>query len=318
MRAAASPALQEDTRYHLLINRKSGAVLNAGEDGVQQLVARSGMVVASVHLIDGNRFEGLIPSLLAQGEGVIVGGGDGTIAGCLPHFIAHKQPMGVLPLGTMNLLARDLGFSGNLDEALGQYANGPLAVTEIDVAYVNDIPFLCCAGLGTMPESAKFRESRREDSALVLYPRLIKFIFDQMDPRKQRRVTLDLDGRRKHIKTAAIVVSNNLFRHDEDTVEERGDALGRASLQDGKLGVYSFAPRNWREKTAMVLRLKFGGWKNENRLREWQAAEVLLDDAAYKELVSIDGEVRELTMPLRFRIEPRVLRVLVPAHKGTG
>ncbi len=297
------------TPFHLLINNKSGSVLKTGEENVRALIAGSGVPIKSLNLIEPDSFNHHLETFGEDDHFILVGGGDGTIAGCLPYFINSGRTMGVLPLGTMNLLARDLGFSGDLGEALAQYA-GPMDKINIDVAYVNDIPFLCCAGLGTMPESAVFRENLRGTPDVVMYPKLIKFIFDQMNPNMQRRVTMHMDGLRKQIKTAAIVVSNNVFTNHED--ENNEGPLKRGSLQNGKLGIYSFAPRTLRDKLGLMMRLHIGGWKNSTRLQEWHASEVTLDDPEHKELVSIDGEVRELTMPLRFRIEKQCLSVMIP------
>lgn len=295
--------------FHLLINSQSGSVIKAGSEAIREMVAGSGLPIASIQLIEPDHFDDKLNGFIGDDRPILIGGGDGTIAGCIPHFIETGRTLGVLPLGTMNLLARDLGFSGNMEEALAQYAQ-PTIAEKIDVAYVNDEPFLCCAGLGTMPESAVFRENLRGESDLVLYPKLIKFVFDQMDVQKQRRVSLQMDGRRKNLRTAAIVVSNNRFlNHQDDTSDS---FLQRASLQDGLLGVYSFAPRSLKDKLSFALRLRFGGWKNNTRLREWHAREVTLDDQAVKELVSIDGEVKEMQMPLRFHIKPKCLSVMRP------
>ncbi len=298
--------------FHLLINKKAGSVLKAGEDNLQALIAESGVPVKSLQLIEPQHFSDQLHSLAQDETPILIGGGDGTIASCLPHFIEQKKTMGVLPLGTMNLLAKDLGFSGDLAEALTQYTK-LLSTANIDVGYVNDHPFLCCAGLGTMPESAVFRENMRGTSDIVMYPRLIKFIFDQMDPARHRRLTLQLDGRRKYITSAALVVSNNLFANHQDTSE---GFLERPSLSGGRLGVYSFAPRSLKDKLTMLFRLRLGGWKDNVHLREWHARTLVVDDPEHKELVSVDGEVIEMMMPLRFRIEPRQLSVMMPS-KGS-
>lgn len=298
--------------FHFLINNKSGSVLKAGEESIRELIAKSGVPVKSLNLLEPDSFNSHLETFGEDDRFVLVGGGDGTIAGCLPYFIKTKRTMGVLPLGTMNLLARDLGFSGDLAEALAQYA-GPIKETKIDVAYVNDKPFLCCAGFGTMPESAVFRENLRGEPDVVMYPKLIKFIFEQMDVQKQRRVSLKMDGRHKHFRTAAIVVSNNLFSNRDDD-----EPLRRETLRDGKLGIYSFAPRSLRDKLGLMMRLRFGGWKNATRLKEWQANELLLDDPERNELVSIDGEVHEMTLPLRFRIEKQCLSVMIPDRQTSA
>ena len=80
-------------------------------------------------------------------EAVIVAGGDGTVA-CAGHALAGSDiPLGVLPYGTMNLLAKDLGLPiGDLPAALKAIAAG--AIRTIDVGEVNGQSFLCASMLG--------------------------------------------------------------------------------------------------------------------------------------------------------------------------
>lgn len=294
---------------HLIINSKAGSVIKAGEDGIRALVDASGALFTSVNFVEPDDISGQLDRIANDDMPVLIGGGDGTVARCLPYFIKHRKTMGVLPLGTMNLIAQDLGFPSDLADALNLYAQ-KTATAKIDVGRVNDLPFLCCVGYGTMPESAVYREDNRGQSDVILYPKLVKFVFDQMDPDNQRRVTLSMDHKKKHLKTAALVISNNLFATEKQL--DNGGFIKRASLQNGHLGVYTVSPRTFWDKLRIALRLRLGGWKDDKTIREWRTRTAQIDGKDKKALISIDGEVLETSMPLQFHIEPQSLSVIVP------
>lgn len=298
---------------HLFINNKAGTVLKSGEAEIRALIEKSQALFRSVNFISPDDISGHLQNLIEDDAPVLIGGGDGTIASCLPYFIKHNKTLGILPLGTMNMIAQDLGFSSDLAAVLALYS-GETSVAKIDVGHVNDLPFLCCVGYGTMPESAVFREENRGTSDFLLYPQLVKFVFDQMDPHKQRRIIIKMDKRSKRLKTAAVVVSNNLFK---DSNEGGGGIVARGSLQDGQLGIYTVSPRSGWDKIRIALRLRLGGWQQDKTINEWRSRTVEINGQDKEALISLDGEVYETQMPLRFHIVPQCLQVLVPAHNNT-
>jgi Diacylglycerol kinase catalytic domain len=77
---------------------------------------------------------------------VLASGGDGTITACVGAIAGTGIPLGVLPCGTGNLLARNLGLPLSLDEALAVALTG--ADRRLDVGTANGQPFVVMAGLG--------------------------------------------------------------------------------------------------------------------------------------------------------------------------
>lgn len=295
--------------FHVLINKNSGTVLKMGEENLQQMIAESALPLAGLHFLSGDEMTDYITRHRDGPAQLLIGGGDGTINHCARHFIGRDNAaMGILPLGTMNLLARDLEVPLDLEEALRGYAQGADKMT-IDVGMVNNHSFLCCFGLGTMPESSDFREKGRESGDPLLIPRLTVYVLGKMDRLQHRTFTMRVDGRSHRLKTAALVISNNKFDPDSSG---QTNQFKRASLAENILGIYSAAPKTHWEKLRLLLRLGTGGWHQEPSIREWHGQHVVLSGSRKEELISLDGETLTLPTPLTLSIQPQSLNILVP------
>jgi len=294
--------------FHIYINQKAGTVSHMGQAALEALISSSDLPVAHLYFL---KPEDLIDKICHEPPDapILVGGGDGTIKACAECLMENQTPFGILPLGTMNLLAKDLDIPLPLDETLAAYAKG-VETYPIDVGRVNDAIFLCCVGLGTIPEASKYREEHRSDSQPVLIPRLTAYVLRQIDRFNRRKLTLTLDStKKKKIKSAALVVSNNQYGPQGQWNEEN---FRKLSLQDGKLGVYSAAPYSFWDKLRLLSRLFLGNWKKDEALQEWQCSTLGLACAEPSVLLSLDGETQTFDTPLTFSILPRRLQILIP------
>lgn len=108
----------------ILINRQSGTVRSMGEDAVRALVAEAwqGEAAPQLFLIDGSGVDATVRRLIEQRAitRLIVGGGDGTITSVAGMLAGSGIAMGILPLGTMNLLANALGISADPPRRCGR------------------------------------------------------------------------------------------------------------------------------------------------------------------------------------------------------
>lgn len=299
--------------FHILINQNAGTVQNLRPEGVESLIVQSGIGVESLHFLEPDGFLEKLEYYQTQSDApILIGGGDGTIRSCAPLFMGSGKPLGLFPLGTMNLLANDLGIPNETEAALKAYA-GECEKVEIDVGVVNDEPFLCCVGFGTMPETSEFREENRTQSAPLLVPRLTVFILNQLDRIHQRKVRIVIDGKVCRTRTSALVISNNEYSPQDEW--NAAENFKRPSLQDGKLGVYSAAPRTLWDRVRLLMCLQTGSWHRDPVIREWKGREVRLETRHAEELISLDGEAQTMATPLNFRVEPGALKFIVPRMK---
>lgn len=299
--------------FDIFVNADAGRVQAKGRAPLEEAIAQSGIAVRNLHFSDA----GALLSGVADSNGdahILVAGGDGTIKGCAELMLGRDRPFGILPLGTMNLLARDLGVPLDFGAALAAYAAGVRPV-RVDVGIVNKEIFLCAACLGTIPEASLAREEKRGEALPVILPGLTATLLQEMDKMARRRIRLRLDGRTRTIHAATLVVANNMFDHDEDGGL---GAFRRGRLDCGMLGVYAARPASWWDKLRLFLRMQGGGWQHDPAVREWCAKALTVRTRRDSELLSLDGETVSMTTPLEFSVRPRSLSLLVPEGAAAG
>src|SRR5437588_7718794 len=148
-------------RVPVLLNRGSGAV--AADAHIVEKVAaaleRAG-IDGAIELIGGDNREA---RFRAVGERrhplVIVGGGDGAVSAAAAHLVDTETALAILPLGTLNHFARDLGIPSSLDEAAKVIARRSIRC--VDVAEMNGRVFINNSAIGLYPLMVLDRDIQR-------------------------------------------------------------------------------------------------------------------------------------------------------------
>src|SRR5688500_3660962 len=103
----------ENQKFDVLVNRKSGTVLRAGEDRIMSdLRSVFGERAGDIRFIDGAEIAPSVRRWLADprnaSRGLIIGGGDGSLLTAVVETLGRTDvTLGVLPLGTQNFLSRE-------------------------------------------------------------------------------------------------------------------------------------------------------------------------------------------------------------------
>jgi diacylglycerol kinase family enzyme len=293
----------------IIYNARSGVLLaeanaepeSAGER-LRDLFAGRG-VKAQLRAFDPATVAGDVRSLLSgDPDALIVAGGDGTVRTVAAQLVGTKVPLGILPAGTMNVLAKDLHMPDDLDAAVEAVLAGE--VRKIDVAVVNGDVFLCSSTLAMMPHLGGLREQARDGigwRVVHLVGKGVRILWRY--PRM--RLTVVVDGSEHAVHTRAMVVSSNPLATGPAPMP------GRDRLDTGMLAVYITQDRtNW-DLLAVAAKLLDGSWQQDARLRKLQGQTVeIRTDRLGRMSVMSDGETSQLSMPLRYEIRPRGLTVL--------
>lgn len=299
-------------RLALIINRSAGTFrrlpLDPTVDAIAAALRAGGHSVEP--LVVGRRD---LPRALSAAaaradiDAVIAGGGDGTILTAVLAGLGDSKPLGLLPLGTLNLFARDLGLPLDPVEAAGRLAKAH--PQEIDLAEVNGLPFAIWASLGMHPWTVRRRDKLQREGhskwrAFALAALRAVRRYPMVD------VTLTLGDQTVTVATPILIISNNAWR--EETLP-----LSRQALDHGELEVHvATCSTRW-----ALLRLAFyallGHWKTGRLLQTFTAREVRVTSRRRRVMVSLDGEVTVMRSPLVFRLRPRALTVLMPPQEPT-
>ncbi|MEW5726980.1 MAG: lipid kinase MamU [Pseudomonadota bacterium] len=238
-------------------------------------------------------------------DAVIAGGGDGTILTAILAGLGGDKPLGLLPLGTLNLFARDLGLP--LDPIEAAFVLGRATPAEIDLAEVNGHPFAIWASLGMHPWTVRRRDKLQREGqpkwrafALAAFRALRRY--------PMVTATLTVGGESTSIHTPMLIISNNAWR-------EEVPPLSRQALDRGELVVHvAKASTRW-DVVKLAFNALLGRWKTNRLLRTLTAEEVRVTSRHGRMVVSLDGEVTALRTPLVFRLRPKALRVLMPPRE---
>jgi diacylglycerol kinase family enzyme len=236
---------------------------------------------------------------------VAAGGGDGTINAVASVMVGSGVRFGVLPLGTLNHFAKDLGIPLDLDEAVRNLATG--MPREVDVGEVNGRIFLNNSSLGLYPDIVRDREKQQRRLGRGKWPAALWATLAALRRYPFLSMRLTVKGETLARRTPFVFIGNNRYTM-------QGLAIGeRDCLDDGLLSLY-VAQRPTRlgllRFALDALRGKLGSERDFDVL---EAANFEIDTHRHRVHVATDGEVTVMNPPLRYRVRPGALTVMVPA-----
>lgn len=293
-------------RAAIVINARSGGALEATDPAatVEAVLRTAG--IEPVLIPPGPLDERLDAAIAARPDAVIVGGGDGTICAAATRLAGTGLPLGIIPMGTMNLLARDLGLPETLEAAAAVIAGA--SVRHIDVAEVNGQVFLNACMLGLPTHLGRHRERARGLGLAARWKFLVAAVRGAIG-HPPLRLLVTTDGRPRRVWTRAIAISCNPL--DEDAAR----FPARLTLDGGKLSLYVAQSFGMWWMLQFAIRALFRRWGTHPDLDRTSATRINIVSGRARLRVMNDGEAMLLDTPLRFRIRPGALAVLVESAR---
>lgn len=275
-----------------LVNTLEGTFRSAGIDA-QVVLARSGASVG----------EAAFMAVQDRPQAIVAGGGDGTINTVATALVGTDIALGVLPLGTLNHFAKDLKIPLDLEGAMRNVIAG--CIIKVDVGKVNDRYFLNNSSLGIYPRIVRDREQQQR-SGRGKWAAFFWAVLAVLHRHSFLNVRLTANGQDSIRRSPFVFIGNNEYQMEGFNLGTRG------CLNAGQLSVYSVKhERRW-GLLKLALRALFGRLQQSKDFDAFRAPEVLIQSRQGQMLVAIDGEVTMMNMPLRFRVHPGALRVIVP------
>jgi diacylglycerol kinase family enzyme len=304
----------------VLINAGAGTVQKAGADTfsrkVSEGLAQRG-VKASVAVVNGSELKAKTKEF-AQAPGgarprtLIVGGGDGTINTAAAVCAASDVVLGLLPLGTLNHFAKDLGIPPVLDGALDVIAAGN--VRAVDAGEVNGRLFVNNSSIGIYPFLVDQRDAEQKQRKVGKLLALVPALFRTLRSASWHRITLTTEEGQEPAtqgtrRTPCLFVGNNTY----DLT-----ALGkRSNLTAGTLCVYIVRRSSWWGVLTLPFKIAFqrtlGHLDPERDIELLKVSALSIRSHRPRLRIAIDGETVHEQTPLVYRSRPGALRVLAPA-----
>lgn len=299
-------------RMLVVLNADAGAVRDLGparlRDTVHDALVSHDMDV-EVRVLQGEALTAAIRAAPAEGfHTVVVGAGDGTVSFAASVFAHTPTVLGVLPLGTMNMLAHDIGLPRDLPGALA--ALHVARPRRVDVGLLNGRAFHGVSGLGFFSQMAMERERLRESRGRIVgwLLALVKAAW-----RSGRfAIEIEIDGRRQPLHAYAVLVTVNAF-----------DAPGwrRSRMDGGHLEVMVAEDRGTLAKLRVGADVLTEAWRDNPGIHTFAADTVTIHARRHRAWVATDGEVTREPLPLTYRVAPGALSLLMPPggrHEATA
>jgi diacylglycerol kinase family enzyme len=286
----------------LLINPNSGGGTARRVGLVEECRARG---IEPRVVRPGDDLTALAEAAVAAGADAIgMAGGDGSLALVAGVAARSQVPLVVVPAGTRNHFAMDLGLDrADVVGALDAY--GAARERAIDLGDVDGRPFVNNVSLGLYAQIIRtpaYRDAKLE-TALSALPGLLGPGSAPSDLR-----FTDPAGTR-HTGAHVVQVSNNRYGPTLRTI------MSRPRLDSGRLGVITLELPEGPPDAALVAALAGGHPERLPGYRAWESLTFEVDSGDEVDC-GVDGEALRMPPPLRFTIRPGALRIRVPPQAG--
>lgn len=302
MRFPESPTQVVPTTALLLVNQSARRGNSYRVDlALRELQAHELRIIQHLDCYPDD-FSRLIQVYQSQVDLVIVAGGDGTLNSAIEGLVKTRLPLGILPLGTANDLARTLGISLSVPEACRTIAEGHQRW--IDLGWVNGKHFFNVASLGlSVRLTQKLTNQAKKRWGILAYGITALRMLNQTQPFHAAIMT---NGIIQRVKTLQIAVGNG--RHYGGGMTIAHDA----TIDDARLDLYSLEIQHWWQVLTIPIALRWGRYGRASGIRVLSGAEFEIQTAEPC-LINTDGELSVWT-PARFQVIPKAISVIVPRN----
>jgi YegS/Rv2252/BmrU family lipid kinase len=237
---------------------------------------------------------------------VIAAGGDGTVSEVASGLVHSDTVLGIIPVGTANVLAHELGVPFDLDAACRVFTDEQ-HTTCIDAMQVNDRFFFLHIGMGL--DALVMRDTTREHKRrygifAYIWTGLVRIFGYQ-----PRRFVIVADGKRHRRRASQVVIAN-------------GSTFGFSQLRlgnhiqpdDGFIDICVIYARRFPDYLTIAWHFITRRHGRERKIRYYRAHQSVIINTSSSLPIQADGEILE-QFPLHVRVVPQAVRVLVPAPK---
>lgn len=258
-----------------------------------------------VREVSPHNLEAALRDALVDGESrILVAGGDGTIATAAAALVKTETELAILPTGTLNHFARDLGIPSAPAEALALAAIG--TSRQVDVGMVNERVFLNTSSVGAYVHFVRVREYTEPRFGYAIASCIAAF--RMMLQLRLVAVEIEVDGESRIYRTPMVFIG----------VGERELQLPKLGkrVPKGKRGLHIMVVRGRSRGAMLAMGLNAVARGVETASRTPELDSFIVDKCSitlYRNgMIAADGELVRLGQSLQYRLERDALRVVCP------
>ena len=240
-------------------------------------------------------------------DALAVYGGDGTLMEAISGLMGSEIPLAILPGGSANVLATELGIPNDLKEACMLLSHGPLQTKTIDVGQFDKRYFIVGISLGFASDVVKGADRETKNKIGIF-----AYLFSAASAFKKTKKAvyhLIIDGQEHKVQGLTCIIANtgNLgfskisFKKHIDVSDGFLDVI---VVRKANLNLFKFL---------VVTLIKWERQDNFELVEHWQGKDISVS-SSHKQTFQCDGEVLE-KIPLHIKIIPAAITVLVPPKK---
>ncbi len=293
-----------------VINAEAGTMRSLSRGDVRALLdtgfTSSQHELVSTAFASPDELDDALKDALETADGVLVGGGDGTISNAAATVRKAGKTLGILPLGTFNLFARSFGIPLELEHAIGAIARSTPG--QVDVGDLNSRLFLHHVTFGLHPDLVRLR-NESADSATRAEKMLASAgaWWEAVRAPAMVSASITTDQGCKRVRSPLVVVANNRF-------SEQIGVPAPENPSEGKLAIYTCQAETTAELIEFSVSAALGNWSSGPRLDVDMGERVSITAEEGGAEVSIDGELERFENPFDFMSIHKGLNVLIPAR----
>ena len=237
-------------------------------------------------------------------------GGDGTLREAISGLIGSDIPLFILPGGSANVMATELGIPGNLKDACLLLGRGALVTKIIDVGQFDTHYFITRISLGFEADVVK-NTHRRDKNKIGIFA----YFFSTLAALKKIKKTvyhLKIDGQEHTIQGLTCIITNTgNLGFSQISFDKHID------VSDGLLDVIVVRKANLNLFKLMAITLfKRERPDNLELVEHWQGKSISVSSSS-KQTIQCDGELLK-TASLKIKIIPGAIKILVPENKDSA
>ena len=304
LHALAQPPVAS-TEIPVILNGRAGGGRSANAEALRAALADAGLEARINTFARGEEIRKLARRALKERPPVLVAaGGDGTVGAVADVVRGTGTALGVIPAGTLNHFAKDLGIPLDPAEAARVIAAGRRI--GVDVGEVNGRGFLNNASLGLYADLVRKRQRQQRRLHRSKRTAMLWAALEVLGRSRLLELRLELEDRVQACRSPFVFVGNNHY------VLEGFEIGKREQLDAGILSVYTTSGCSGAGLIGLALRALFGRLRQADDFMESAVRSLRVESPRRRLLVATDGELHALDTPLEFRIRPRSLQVIVP------